>query len=242
MLIFFIFIEDDEKKTGKTVMGNYRFERKFKISQLNPREIELHVKLHPAMFKEIYYQRTVNSIYLDSIDKQSYTDNIVGLAKRIKTRVRYYGDLCGTIEKPVLELKKKSGFVNTKESFPISSFILHENDSHQVIWKKLIASVKSEVARIKLFSLEVVLLVRYSRKYFLSGCGKYRITIDTDLEFFNFNGTHNVFDQNSPKVNNTILELKYSHEHDENADKIVNHFPFRITRSSKYVSGIEKFS
>ena len=38
-----------------------------------------------------------------------------------------------------------------------------------------------------------------------------------------------------------ILELKYAHDQDLNADKIINHFPFRITRSSKYVSGVESF-
>ena len=37
-----------------------------------------------------------------------------------------------------------------------------------------------------------------------------------------------------------ILELKYDQEHDFGASHITSSFPFRITKSSKYVSGVEK--
>jgi hypothetical protein len=229
-------------KTEKISMGNYRFERKFQILDLNTVEVELYVKIHPAMFSEIYHQRFVNSIYLDSIDRQSYIDNIVGISKRKKTRVRWYGDLYGTVEEPILEIKKKIGFVNTKESFPLSPLKIGETESHQDIWDKLILSTNSDLIKSKISLLEVVLFVRYSRKYFLSACGKFRITIDSDVTFFNFSGRHHIFDQKSAEPKSRIvMELKYPQEHDLYAKKIANHFPFRITRSSKYVAGVESF-
>ncbi len=40
-------------------------------------------------------------------------------------------------------------------------------------------------------------------------------------------------------INNIILELKYNQDMDNGANYIVNCFPFRLTKSSKYVSGIE---
>ena len=223
-------------------MDNYRFERKFQILQLNRKEVELYVKLHPAMFSEIYHQRFVNSIYLDSVDKQSYVDHIAGITKRKKTRVRWYGNLYGKIEKPILEIKKKSGFVNAKDSYPLSPFMIGENVPHQEIWNQLRSSADSDYIISKITLLEVVLFVRYNRKYFLSACGKFRITIDSELVFFNFSGRHHVFDpKSSENDGKIIMELKYAHDQDLYAEKIINHFPFRITRSSKYVSGVESF-
>ena len=34
------------------------------------------------------------------------------------------------------------------------------------------------------------------------------------------------------------MELKYNKKHDVNAHKISSHFPYRVTKSSKYVNGI----
>ena len=48
--------------------NNWRFERKFLISQMSEPEIEAVVKSHPAMFSEIYHERHVNNIYFDSLD------------------------------------------------------------------------------------------------------------------------------------------------------------------------------
>ena len=38
----------------------------------------------------------------------------------------------------------------------------------------------------------------------------------------------------------SILELKYGHAKDDEASEITKHFPFRLTKSSKYVLGISK--
>ena len=37
----------------------------------------------------------------------------------------------------------------------------------------------------------------------------------------------------------TILELKYSIDNDDHAQIITNHFPFRLTKNSKYEVGID---
>ena len=78
--------------------NNYRFEKKFFISELTKQEIESIIKLHPAIFSEIYYERFVNNIYLDSFDLQNYFDNIIGTFKRQKVRIRWYGDLLAELK------------------------------------------------------------------------------------------------------------------------------------------------
>ena len=97
-----------------------------------------------------------------------------------------------------------------------------------------------EIIKTGLKSSQPVLLNRYSRKYFLSADKRYRITIDTDQVFYRI-GTQNNFFLNEQKNNvNVIIELKYNIAADDDANHITEHFPFRLTKSSKYVSGIEK--
>ena len=39
---------------------------------------------------------------------------------------------------------------------------------------------------------------------------------------------------------NVVLELKYAQDKERHAEQVAGHFPFRMTKSSKYTSGIEK--
>ena len=86
---------------------SFRYERKFLVSELNRFEIESIVRLHPAIFSEIYHQRSVNNIYFDTMNVSNYLDNINGVKQRLKVRIRWYGDLFGFIDKSVLEFKIK---------------------------------------------------------------------------------------------------------------------------------------
>jgi hypothetical protein len=85
------------------------------------------------------------------------------------------------------------------------------------------------------------LLNSYSRKYFLSCDGKFRITLD-DKQLF-----YNLYEQKRPKNRTTdnesvIMELKYSQDEEPKSNVITTRLPFRLTKSSKYVTGIQKTS
>lgn len=66
----------------------------------------------------------------------------------------------------------------------------------------------------------------------------YRITIDTDRQVYQIYPRHNSFFLQWENSTDVILELKYDTCHDVFADRITNFFPFRVTRSSKYVDGM----
>ena len=89
---------------------NYRYERKFLISDLNHNEIRAIIKQHPAMFHQVFYKRNVNNIYFDTADFSSYIDNVEGVTNRQKVRIRWHGDLFGVIKNPELEVKYKKAF------------------------------------------------------------------------------------------------------------------------------------
>jgi len=49
-----------------------RFERKFMSPDLSEEELIQIIKNHPLMFSEIFHERYVNSIYLDTFDLKNY--------------------------------------------------------------------------------------------------------------------------------------------------------------------------
>ena len=221
-------------------LKHFRYERKFYLKGLKREELETILKFHPAAFKEIYYERTVNSIYFDSFDLHHYLDNVNGVTKRLKVRIRWYGDLLGFIEKPTLELKVKHNQHVGKLLYPLGPFTLDNNfsiDTIRNLFKKLSLP---EVLKLHLIKLNFSLLNSYSRKYYLSSDKKYRLTIDKDVEVYKITPYHNNFLCKSKDTEGTILELKYNKPNDEFVDDITNYFSFRMTRSSKYVDGITR--
>lgn len=219
----------------------WRYERKFFISGLSKHEVESIVKLHPAMFSEIYYERTVNNIYLDSIDRGNYLDNVVGNSQRLKVRIRWYGDLFGSVEKPFLEIKTKSGYLSSKIAYELDPITIDRTVSLYTI-RRILKNSSSipDIIKPDLMSLGFSLLNNYRRKYFQSDDKKFRITIDSNMQFFEISPMDNSFLHKSVDYTSTILELKYDRDEDDHAENITKQFPFRITKSSKYVAGIDR--
>lgn len=220
---------------------NFRYERKSLIAGINRYEIESIIKTHPAIFMETYPKRYVNNIYFDTNSMSHYFDNIDGIGKRLKVRIRWYGDLFGFINKNALELKIKKNLLGGKKSYPLNSFYFDNNYSFKLQQEIFIKSGLPDGLIEYLKSLHFALLNRYCRKYFVSADHKFRITIDFGMEYYKLNPANNLFNEKVVDYENTILELKYSDKDDNLANYITNHFPFRITKNSKYVTGIENF-
>jgi len=216
---------------------NFRYERKFYIEKLTAGQIEILLKNHPAIFREIYLPRTVNNIYLDSVDLQNYFDNVNGVSQRVKVRIRWYGNLIGKIDKPSLEIKFKNNQHVGKRSYPLKSFKMGKEFSLDVIQTIFKESDLPEMLAHNLLDMQLSLCNSYRRKYFLSAHGNYRLTLDTDMHFYKLSTYWNEF---MPvfKDDSVILELKYTKASDNFADDITNEFPFRVTRNSKYIEGL----
>jgi len=221
-------------------LDKYRFERKFFIFELSVEEVESIIKLHPAIFSEVYHPRYINNIYLDSFGNKSYFDNVDGHNDRAKFRIRWYGRIFGNIEKPALEKKVKKGLLGSKSLFLIDPISVDDNLTIDTIKNTLHNSKIPDDLKFEVMRLRPVILNHYKRKYFQSADGNYRITIDSDLLFYRINCFNNSFQHKIYNDLAVILELKYDFDNDNSADSITNYFPFRMTKSSKYVEGIEK--
>ena len=222
------------------MLDNYRYERKFLIAEFNEHELEAMIRLHPAIFTELYPQRFINNIYFDSIGMKNYYANIDGISNRYKVRLRWYGDLFGKVEKPFLELKIRNGLLVRKKLIPVNSFSFDEMFTFNTLSGLICKSALPAGIRHELVTLKPVLLNRYKRKYYLSMDKNYRITIDSSMAFWQINNHYNSFLYRSRDNHNNVMELKYSHDKNSGADLITNHFPFRISRNSKYVNGIDR--
>jgi len=221
-------------------LKDFRYERKFVISELNKFEIEHLIKYHPAMFSEIFYERNVNNIYFDSENLKNYYANLSGDSQRLKIRIRWYGKLFGLIKNPILELKIKENELGRKLSFPLKNFILDKNFSLEFLQKEVLE--KSNLSKWLIEKLRIeqpILLNTYKRKYFISADKNYRITLDEDLVFFKIRNKNNLFNEKITFKSANVLELKYSCESSNKAETITNYFPFRLSSISKYASGID---
>ena len=65
------------------------------------------IKHNSAMFSEVFEERKVNNIYLDSADFENCRAHLAGEPERFKIRIRWYGETFGVVRKPVLEFKIK---------------------------------------------------------------------------------------------------------------------------------------
>ncbi|MCF6185435.1 MAG: polyphosphate polymerase domain-containing protein [Bacteroidales bacterium] len=219
----------------------YRYERKFIISEISAEGVTEIIKNHRSFFKEIYRERYINNIYFDTQNLTYYYDNSFGKSQRKKFRIRWYNDLFGEVQNPVLEIKIKNGLLGIKESYPLKSFNINSEDLISELKKCLRTSELPEKVYEEINVLFPVLINRYKRKYFIDFSKKFRATIDSETEYYGVNNKINLFNSKISDNQNVILELKYQEEDNSNFSAISAQFPFRMTKNSKYVNGIVFF-
>ena len=213
-----------------------RYERKFVTSELGSAEVEALIRFHPALFREAYRPRWVNNVYLDTPALLHYQANVRGESRRVKCRIRWYGNPRGPIARPVLELKRKQALLGSKELHALRPFDLDDGFDPALLFDKaeLPAPLRCELA-----VLQPVLINRYRRRYFVSRDGNYRVTVDSELGYRRVAAGPSPFRSWIGNDGRVIVELKFGLGHEDGAPRIATCFPFRVTRSSKYVTGVE---
>ncbi len=218
-----------------------RFERKAYVDHIDRRSLILMVLQHPALFREIHHERTVNSLYFDTIDLSDAREKIDGLKSRRKARIRWYGTLFGEIRKPVLEIKIRENGLGWKMRYPLRPFVIEDSGGivHQ---PEYLEAEGAQVPEMLLLNRTPSALVSYRRMYFQTADGRFRLTVDDHLRFY-----HPVRNGQGWKVlpentRGTVIELKYSKEHDDDARVISALYPFRWGSFSKYTRGFESTS
>ena len=87
--------------------------------------------------------------------------------------------------------------------------------------------------------LQPALLNRYRRKYYQEKRQLFRVTIDENLNYYQIKKNNNLFLNSHHDRDKLVFELKYNEKDDKAASQIMGGFPFRVTKSSKYVMGMD---
>jgi len=216
--------------------NNWRYERKFIVNNLTFEQVEDIVLENTFIFSEIFNSRQINNIYFDDVHYSAYHQNIEGLSERKKYRLRWYGNIFGEVRNPILEAKIKNSSLGTKRRFEIINFEMaqaFDSNIFKDIFQK--SNLQDDVYN-EISNKSPALVNSYERKYYLSKNKLFRITIDKNLSYFYVSPNVNeILTRNNQ--NGIIVEIKYDQSNENLLNKISNQFPFRLSRSSKYVQG-----
>lgn len=203
-----------------------RYERKYQVEHLSTPQLHQLVRRHPGSFRPSYPDRWVNNIYFDTPDFSAFKENVAGVARRVKYRVRWYGKDPFDISDPKLEIKAKFNQLGSKKVIPVDDFELND-------WKGIARQVNHHSQSY----LIPVLLNAYLRSYYTTSDGIFRITIDRQLRYSAILLTRHFFTYPVQK-DSAVVELKYPEKADADAARILQYIPLRQTKNSKYVVGI----
>jgi len=222
-----------------STLPNPRYERKFTTQTLHVPEVLALVGRHPALFREIYPPRMVNNLYLDSPDLRDYQDHVSGVPHRMKTRIRWYGSWSGAALAATLEWKLKSGLVSGKATQPLPPLSMNGSVSLPGLKAALAAATLPPRRRFALDQQQPSLLNRYHRHYFLSADRRFRLTVDSGLQFAAAPPAATLGAPFHPPTSLVVIELKYDLDAADRAEAITNRLPLRLARCSKYLLGID---
>ena len=156
-----------KSKTKRDENNEYRFEKKFFIPFYYQEFIYEIIANSPSRFIEIFKERDINNIYMDTLNYDIFKENIDGLSNRNKLRIRWYGEKYGNI-KGNLEIKSKKGNVGKKTSYKIDNFNFNANSDFRDIKSQILKNNIPRSLKEYFMRCSPTLFNRYSRRYFLS--------------------------------------------------------------------------
>lgn len=214
---------------------HYRYERKYINYDYSSAQLRNYLLLSSQTFQKIYHKRQVNSIYFDTPEFEYFQQNINGEQNRCKVRVRWYGQQI-LPERAQLEIKIKVGSIMRKEVLPLncksSSLVTFINNLTRLVRTHLKNQLEEASA------LQPVIINSYQREYFYSPVNQIRVTLDDKIEV---QSIANLLNKRRPQAFEfNILECKYTLENDSALQAVVQTLPIQISKSSKYVMGIQQ--
>ncbi|MDX1407610.1 MAG: VTC domain-containing protein [Saprospiraceae bacterium] len=210
-------------------MTDWRYERKYRITEVMSQSVVAGLLCHPAGFRRQYSDRQINNIYFDTPELKTFQENLAGISERSKYRLRWYGPRLDRVDNARWEVKSRRNMLGTKSVTPVNG--VYTLEDLMAIKRMVNGTFAPEV------DLHPKLINTYQRSYFISADRRFRATVDRSLDFLPLSGQprHTRFNLTDPAV---ILEVKYAFSDDDRAVHVLDAIPYRQSKSSKYVTGI----
>lgn len=185
----------------------------------------------------LFPDRYINNIYFETHDYSSASDNIYGISKRTKVRLRWYGS--SNIDNEFngfLEFKRKNNNLGWKDQYRVK--INKKNFNNFVFLKNKILGCIPLKNQIEFSNYNLPFILNgYRRKYFSTDDKKIRVTLDSSIKAFDQRWSNFVTKKNRinlPSVN--IIEFKFEEKFKEEAIQLIKLLPLRISKYSKYTT------
>ena len=216
-----------------------RFERKCVAAGDEASTLTRWLDEQPLAFRPTYPERTVQSLYFDSMQFGSVEDNLAGIVDRTKLRVRWYGDSTD-VSHVRFEVKWKNNQLGVKICYPLELHAALDSLQFTELTRCIRELLPSEARPLFERMSEPVLTTRYRRRYFESADGQVRATLDGQIQIFDqyeFAILNTNLPAISPRV--AILEVKYPASVDSWVRASIEPLPTRLSRFSKYTVGVQ---
>jgi len=209
--------------------NDFRYEKKWVFNKIDKETLFSNLITSKLFFIEQFKERTVNSIYFDTLNFKSAIDNLSGVSDREKFRVRWYGEDLDLFKQPILENKIKKNFQGQKIYFKLDEF-----NNKRLNQNNLLNLTKKINDLIPNKNLYPVTMTNYKRIYLISSNNEIRATLDYDLKYKKLSHyIENFF----LKVEDVILELKYATNIDSYLRNQISGIT-RISKNSKYINSL----
>ena len=113
----------------------------------------------------------------------------------------------------------------------------------KISWRRVVDIIRIYTADsyLKLNNyLNPILVNRYKREYYIDVEKKIRLTFDTCIKYFPQNNPCRPnLKQHCFTQPHSIMEIKMDPDSENRLSQIINDIPFRVTKSSKYVTGVQ---
>ena len=178
----------------------------------------------------------VNSIYFDDHCLSLFRDNLAGVGRRIKIRLRWY-DADLPSNNAFFEIKRRVNNIITKDRFAVNLFRPLSRMSYTEIIDGLLQVLPEPAGELLYAHQQPVVLIRYQRRHYrsLDPAIPVRLTLDDDIVAFDQTCTRfPVFRFKTPLYDRIVLEVKSPVGKEKHITQLLNPLRPRQSRFSKY--------
>ena len=226
-----------------------RQEKKYTFSLANLSNVRKSIQDSSYAISKSYNNRYVNSLYLDSFNYSNYEENLTGLSRRSKARLRWYSDspfsIISSSTDIFFEIKIRENLFGDKLihkiNFPDNLILCDSISMMNHLRQTLPVKFLPYIDHCSIFSLGV----SYEREYYETFTKKIRATIDKNITFARLNNFEvlNFKQLETYKVEYGILELKFiQNVYNEIPDIQFDGVEITSGRHSKYTVGLNLIS
>jgi hypothetical protein len=177
---------------------------------------------------------TVRSIYFDDVRLSSCHDNMAGIGRRRKLRLRWYDSLAPKRD-VFLEIKWRNNRITGKHRHALQAQRSLVDLTFRELLDDLIEVSPTESIADLLRSSDPITIVEYKREHFADRHSPLRVTLDYDLVFYDQTGKRCIStDFPQPMIDTVIIEGKAPPGCEQDVCEFLHPLTPRVCQFSKY--------